>query len=162
MPIDSVPIYTPGEMRYGFAIGKKASQDWQAAGIAIPHNNNQPYWALHFDTFTKEGFWRESLSIGYIPNRGAFDIFPLDDQIPVSATYTTLSEDGDVIEDRYAVNEIMEGNHITIRTLDTLAHKISGVFTVSMEIVDPAAKQNPANPDKVTFSNVVFEVDILD
>ena len=158
-----IPIYEPGSMLFGSASGKKAHLDWNASGLALRNRDGKPIWGILFGTQSSEGFLRESLSLGSIPyGTGTYELAREPKDGFLTSTYGTSQDDGDVGEDNYLLDESASGNTAHITKLDTIEKIIEGVFTASFQIADPSQKVNPNNPDKVTFSEVSFSVQIFE
>ena len=77
----------------------------------------------------------------------------------VRSSYSTIQDDGDVLEDSYAVDESKE-NFLNITKMDTIENKVEGVFTINMMRKTQRDKVNPQNPEEVTFSDVEFSLTI--
>ncbi|HFA48810.1 MAG TPA: hypothetical protein ENJ95_07320 [Bacteroidetes bacterium] len=156
-----IPIYEPGPMTFGWVEAKKNGVEFLASCTAIA--NDQPpleYFAIRFTTETEEGFAREQVTLNdieYNPKTHSFG--PYDERYDsvVGASYSTVTDDGDVLEDVYIWDGSAGDNSITITTVDTLNNIVKGNFTVSFVIKPGREKRNPDNPDKVTFSDAEFE-----
>ncbi len=77
----------------------------------------------------------------------------------VTASYGTLSDDGDVLEDFYTIDERGD-NWATITAIDTIDGEvvISGEYNLHFQFNNSREKMNAANPDHIRFTDGVFEV----
>ena len=159
--LQNIPLYESGEMTFGRASGKKAHLDWIASGIGVKQSDSL-FWAVRLGTVSKEGFLRESLTLGFIPlATGQYSIAQEYKDDFLTSSYNTSQDDGDVGEDYYLLDEYASTNIAQITKVDTIENKIEGIFTATFEIRDVEKKVNPDNPNRVTFSDVSFSVEIL-
>ena len=147
---------------YGCALATKNGKAFEASGMAFFYED-QPteYFAIRYDTFTSEGFWRESvtiseikLEIGTYPIVG--EVVDLNDGF-VGASYTTLTSDGDVLENVYKL-VASEENMIIIESIDTVANITKGRFHLEFTIDESYSSKSPQNPEHVIFSEGSFDV----
>ena len=160
------PIFEAGPKDYGCASAKKNNLSFVASGVALVHDDRpSEYFALFFDTFTPEGFWRERLSVNEIKFKaGEYSVSGSRSDIYdgfVGGRYVTLADDGDVAEDRYILEESKE-NRLIIIKVDIIENIVKGTFHLKFEIDPNREKRNPNNPDKVVFSEGEFEVSFRD
>ena len=157
-----IPIYQPGAMGLGGAEGKKNQWDWKASGFGGELvANGDTFYVLSLATFSEADELRERLVLSYMPTAtGTYSIAANHQNQYVTASYVTLTDGGDITEDFYNLDKTAV-NEITINKIDTLEKIIEGVFTINMQIDDPANKINEINPDDVIFSNVAFSVTII-
>ncbi|HMQ48960.1 MAG TPA: hypothetical protein PKA00_15925 [Saprospiraceae bacterium] len=160
-----IPIFEPGPMTYGWAEAKKGNRDWLAsAGAYWTGIEPNRFVALGIGTETEEGFIRENLIFGGLLFKESY--YPVVSTLENSSNYVArvsygiFDDDGDVLGDYYELDE-SKYNWISITAVDSLNNKISGSFQVSFKIATPGGKNNPRNPDKVTFSDGAFEVEIF-
>ncbi len=158
-----IKIYYPGSMTYGKASAAKEDKDWVASGIALRHDDKpNEFIGITLGTVSEEGFRRESIVFYKIPiARGEYMIkgnSPIYDGF-VSAHYAILADDGDLLEDSYVPSENLN-NHLIITEIDTISNFLRGTFNVTFELVNPDERTNPQNPERITFSNGIFEVQI--
>ena len=159
--LSTIPIYEAGEMLFGSATGKKAHLDWEASGIGLSHTNSNEFWGILLGT-SEDGFSRENLVLGFISaTPGNYRIAREHSPGVITSFYLTLQDDGDVLEDSYLVDESVLSNVARITKIDTVENLIEGIFTATFEIRDPEKKVNPNNPDRLTFSDVSFSVQIF-
>ena len=160
--LPNVPIYEPGEMLFGSASGKKAGHDWQASGIGLRQNDSIDFWTVSLGTVSKEGFSRENITLSFItPTPGLYKIAQEQSDNVLTSRYFTLQDDGDVLEDSYLVDQSSVFNQARITKVDTVNKVLEGIFTASYEIRDPENKINPNNPNRITFSDVSFSVQVI-
>lgn len=158
----STPIYFPGDQQYGWSMAKKNGLDFESSGWAVRHlSMPDVFFGVHFDTFTDWGAWRESIVFGEIVYAtGRYDVVKEDanqqNGIP-DASYHTLSDDGDVGEDNYKLDDSRD-NWVEITAIDTINGEmtVSGIYNLHFLI--EGNKKNPINPDRVSFTEGVFEV----
>ncbi|MEZ4955328.1 MAG: hypothetical protein R2825_17330 [Saprospiraceae bacterium] len=164
-------IYVAGDTTYGYVSGVWTdSVAWEASTILAriqswhsTHPTN--YLNIGFSAYHRvSGYLRHTINLSEIPRDSigtfdiAFDHWDLDDGF-IGATFHTLTDDGDVGEDNYIVNETATDNLLTITEIDTVEQIYRGHFTVSFEINNPQGfKLNPDNPDKFTIRDAVFWV----
>jgi hypothetical protein len=147
------PIHFPGTQEYGWSIASKNGQAFEASGFGLKHTDRP-------DDFLGVEL-RESIYIAELDyDIGTYNVVTQDaDQengIPIGF-YATLSDDGDVTEDVYELDE-RQNNWIEITTIDTIAGEptISGKYNLHFKI--KRAKTNPLNPGHVRFTDGKFEV----
>jgi hypothetical protein len=111
------------------------------------------------------GYWREGLYFANISRKvGRQELLR---RIPNSAidtifsTYTTFSDDGDVVEDRFAVLED-EDNFIDIQHLDMDKMEMTGIFQVTFVRDSNDYITNPGLPDTIRFTEGEFNLKIVD
>ncbi|MEZ4955327.1 MAG: hypothetical protein R2825_17325 [Saprospiraceae bacterium] len=164
-------IYVAGDTTYGYVQGVWLDSFIWEASISIARIQDWhptfpgDYWDMGFSAYHRlSGFTRHSLYLTEIPKNSvgtfkvAFDHFDLDDGF-VGASFHTSTDDGDVGEDNYIVDETATDNLLTITEIDTVEQIYRGHFTVSFEINNPQGfKLNPNNPDKFTIRDAVFWV----
>jgi len=163
-----IPIYQPGPMTYGKATAVKATENWTASAYAILEDWSNGTISLNAETFSDDGFLRESLGFSEIPAEvGKYELGnfrPLDDGIP-GVGYCNIIDDGDVLGDCYVVDLTATDNFVEVTYVDTLERIIRGKFTATFVIDLTGAykeKIDPANPDKVKFWNGMFDVKIIE
>ena len=160
------PLFGPGTGIYagtGDFTAKKNGYEFQGSGRAFePSSANGESFALDFNTYSQEGYLRESMTfIGISFEEGAqliLNDFTVVVDGEISATYATLQSDGDVVEDGYVLDQTME-NWLEIVHLDTVNGVVQGKFDISFVISTRFDKINPLNPDKVRFSDGSFDLE---
>lgn len=161
-----VPIYEPGTMEHGYATALKNGKEFRASALAEKAGEfPDSLFFIHFYTETEYGENREIFSAGlfhYVTGKynvqGTSYTYGSAATL-ISAHYSTSQDDGDVSEDDYFIDSLYD-NHITLISIDTVNAFATGTFDLSFNIKQP--KRNPLNPDKVMFTQGIFEVDILD
>lgn len=158
----AAPIHFPGDQEYGWSTAQKNGLNFEASGLARQHSTRpDDFFGLKFQTYTDWGAKRESFSISemeYII--GTHQVISHDEDqqngIP-RGFYVTLSDDGDVVEDVYELDE-RQSNWLEITAIDTIAGEqtITGKYNLHFKI--KRAKTNPLNPDHVRFTDGAFEV----
>ncbi len=152
-------------MTYGWATAKKSGVDFKGSGTALVHGDRpDEYFGIVVDTYVGiDSFYleRENFIFNEIKyEAGEYTIAGKPNQLYdgfVGSSYFTLSDDGDVLEDVYILDE-SKTNTLTIISVDTAANLVIGTFDVSYKIDPDRGKTNPNNPDKVRFSEGEFEV----
>ncbi|MCC7506866.1 MAG: hypothetical protein IT259_16290 [Saprospiraceae bacterium] len=163
-PGDLFPVYLPGSTDNGEMSAIKSLTDWRASAHAVYHHFGQDYLAVEANTYSNDGYWRESISFSFIPvTEGVFPINrvnQMETNKAVRANYVTLAADGDVLEDYYILDTLAMDNYIQVSRLDTLNQEMEGLFTVSFILEPGFPKLNPLNPDRLKFSYGRFKVKI--
>jgi hypothetical protein len=164
-------IYVAGDTAYGYAQGVwQDSFAWEGS-VTIASIQNwhltapEDYINVIFEAYHRlSGFTRHNMYFSEIPVKttGSFEIskghWDQDDGL-IGASFHTSTDDGDVGEDNYIVDETATDNLLTITEIDTVEQIYRGHFTVSFEINNPQGfKLNPNNPDKFTIRDAVFWV----
>lgn len=156
------PIHFAGDQEYGWSIAIKNGLNFEASGYA-KQDRDRPddFFGLRFLTYTDWGAEREFMSVGELEYKtGRRQVVREDDNlengIPIGS-YSTLSDDGDVLEDFYRIDS-RQDNWIEITVLDTINGEltISGSYSLHFKI--DREKTNPLNPDHIRFLDGVFEV----
>jgi len=163
--------YRPGDTTFGvvYAI-LQDSVFWVASGLALSQawhtTDPEKYFDLQFNTYESEfGFHRENMYLSEISKSTIGNVkisgghFDLDDGF-VGASFHTLTDDGDVCEDSYEVDESVSNNMLIISSIDSINNIYRGSFTVTFKIATIGGKMNPDNPDKITFKDASFWVKI--
>jgi len=163
-PSDLFIVYQPGNTANGEMTAIKSLTDWRASAQAVYHHFGQDYLAIEANTYSTEGYWRESISFSFIPiSEGVFPINRVNQMQTnkaVRANYVTLTADGDALEDFYILDTLAMDNHIQVLRLDTINKEMEGIFTVSFVLEPGFPKLNPLNPDRLKFSYGRFKVKI--
>ena len=179
-PEDTVVLqpfwFVRDEIYFGYA--QAVWQDsflWDASGSAShqDYHTTHPddYLDMRFQTFEPAGvpnlyFKRQKLLLSEIPlsQIGTYIIsggtWDLNDGM-VGARFFTSTDDGDVAEDSYIVDETATDNVLTVTEVDIEEQVYKGTFTVSFEISTEGGKRNPNNPDKLKIKDGEFMVKIF-
>ena len=175
IPEDTIELdpakYIAGDTTYGYVLGVwQDSVEWEgSASIAACQ-----FWHLtHPDDFINIGFDAYHRISGFLRNViylseiqkdsiGSYKIskgqWDQDDGL-VGASFHTATDDGDVGEDNYIVDETATDNLLTITEVDTVNQIYRGHFTVSFEINNPqGGLLNPNNPEKFRIKDAEFWV----
>ncbi|MCF6171281.1 MAG: hypothetical protein L3J66_09920 [Bacteroidales bacterium] len=153
----------PEEDYQGKATGQKNGEYWGAECFSNYASNHEDEFYLKLLTYSQEGYIREDLTIiriplslgDYIINKIAVDSNGL---IPVNnmASYATLIDDGDVLDDYYDVLELDSAtNKLNITSIDFDNLIVKGEFSVSFVLADSLSVS-----DTIRFSNVEFQTQI--
>ncbi|GJM34375.1 MAG: hypothetical protein DHS20C18_33760 [Saprospiraceae bacterium] len=160
-----IQVYFPGSMTYGKVTAMKGNKDWIASGLALRHGDRpDEYIGIYAGTFSEEGFRRERIYFNEVPiAEGEYIVKGLTQYDGfIGTSYSTLADDGDIVEDVYISDDTRSDNRLTITEIDTVINMVKGTFHVTFILPNPAEKINPQNPDRITFSNGEFEVQLID
>ena len=142
----------------------KNGQIWKSNAFAQIDKKRSGVISIPANISNNFGELREVLMLGDIPfELGKYTLLKKilnSDILEIYASYTTLTADGDVVEDRYDVLE-EENNFIEIDTIDLTNMKMSGNFQVTF-VRDPNDHvSNPSLPDTIRFNEGVFILKII-
>ena len=165
------PIYEPGPQTFGWSTSEKNGLSFESSGYAIKSPElGDELFAVHFVTYTDWGAQRELISMGpfeyklerkddVVENITKDDLEQSIKLKQVTASYGTLADDGDVLEDSYVIDERGD-NWATITAIDTIDGEvvIRGAYNLHFKFKNNRDKVNEANPDHVRFTDGVFEV----
>ncbi len=166
-PPDNMPIYgtySPDNTKQGSINACRNGKNWEASGAAYRYAERDSIFQLSGTTYTYDGIPREGWGISEIPLQlGKYTVF----RYPggggfigkITAGFTTVVSDGDVIGDRYSLDESQD-NYVEVTTLDTIANKAVGYFELHFVVQQP--KNYEENSEEVYFKNGTFEVDIVE
>lgn len=143
----------------------KNLQNWETQTIALKDSIGKDSRVSILATLENEfGYLREVLGFTIINIKlGRHELFPYTHPTAndsISTNYTTISDDGDVVEDRFVVLE-NEDNFIDIQHLDMDKMEMTGTFQVTFvrDINDPIT--NPSLPDTIRFTKGEFNLKIV-
>ena len=170
-PAVYVPIHQPGDtVNFGAGYAKKLTADWSAEAFSrVMTFVDTNLVSVSFLTYSKIdlGAQREHLAFAFIPKASIGQAFLLKSMTSttlkpgyVDATYSTWRLDGDVIEDRYNLDETATDNYFKVTKADWAKKRVEGIFTASFKIREP--RVNPLNPKQVKFSGGRFWANIQD
>lgn len=143
----------------------KNGETWEADAMAsIDERHNKDSVTISGYIFNSNSYLRQALSIGCVPLKVAlYNVYRRNytNDIRVSATYTTFSDDGDVVEDRFVVLE-SQNNFIDIKNVDLTNMEMSGTLQItfirdSLDTID-----NPSLADTIFFTDGVFRIKITE
>jgi hypothetical protein len=145
------------------AIALRNSQQWEAYAVARVNKKRSHLVSIPANIYNDMGFWRESLGLAFIHFKtGKYVLYRHllnQDTLRIYASYATISDDGDVVEDRFVVWE-EENNFVEIESIDTVNMIMRGRFQVTF-IRDPRDYvTNPGLPDTMRFTNGFFNLKI--
>jgi len=135
---------------------------WEASAGAI--KKRQDTVIVQILVRNQAGYLRESLIIRNLPIAvGNYVIYKRilnSNQLNTYASYNTISDDGDVIEDMFDVLE-SENNYIEIKKVDLTNMEMSGTLQITFirNALDPI--DNPSLGDTIFFTDGVFRIRIL-
>ena len=150
----------------GQATALKNNQNWK--GSARGGINNQGIGVdIVFSVFNDFGELRQELVFSKIPLiKGDYTLFIIDDGQSSDSisrcNFNTISHDGDVLEDRYDVDESSDERNLTVTSYDETTNILQGTFDVMLKIDTSRIKYNINNPETIHFSMGEFEVKIKD
>ncbi len=122
--------------------------------------NSKPFFILNLTTFySNTDYTREVVAIDDIPVKiGKYevkDINPIPENSSLSAFYSRLMSDGDVLGAFYYLN-INKKNDIEIRTIDTVTNIVTGKLNINFNRKKESA--DSIFPLRVSFTDMYFEV----
>lgn len=145
---------------------QKNGELWTTQAAALIHNiENVQQLSISANVKNEYGELREELFIGNNPfELGKHKLSRRNDLSKIDnsySSYTTFSDDGDVVEDRFIVFD-NEFNYINFTTIDTVNMKLSGSFKVTFirDVNDPI--DNASLPDTIRFIDGEFCIKIMD
>ena len=141
----------------------KNGEIWQTSSVAIIANNKDSA-IIQANVLNSFGYWRESLLLSYVPvKEGLYTIYRRNhiDDIKISAAYTTFSDDGDVVEDRFVVLE-SQNNFIEIKNVDLTNMEMSGTLQITFIRDTLDTIDNPSLADTIFFTEGVFRLKIVE
>ena len=133
------------------------------SGNAIPCQNE--YYFLRSELYNRNAWLREDLNFIKTPLvAGKYKVidfsFVCNETDPVYGSFYTISDDGDVLQDRYDVLE-SEDNYIVIDSYDPKTLEIRGSFQVTF-IIEMRSLNDPSDlADTLRFTNGIFHTKIL-
>ena len=156
-PVSLIPdIYT------GKSSALKNGEDWNALSRTQLSVDTSRF-SIVFDTYSDEGFWRESLGIGGILpiiGKQEFDLYDGNDSSITSSSYGTWIDDGDVGGDYYILDTTSLLNFVEIIKYNSQKSEIEGIFHSSL-ILENEGNQTPGEaPEKLVFSEGLFKVKV--
>ncbi len=155
---DFQPDYSNGQ-----ATALMNGENWIGQGRGT-ENNQGIGFDMYYDVFDNLGQRRERLSFRKVPVAvGIYKLFDTSGQSTDSlagCSYTTVTSDGDVVEDRYRIDEIGEQSTIKVTNYSNSNRLLSGEFSLKLYIDPDRPKSNPSNPDTILFEMGEFEVKI--
>jgi hypothetical protein len=152
------PIYMPGNTATGLAKANVFDKFWVASAWISKDFPLTDNFALYFETFSKEGYLREQISLGVFNNSSSHfevnDTFDsnLKDNV-LASHYTLFQDDGDVICAGYSINNKSD---ILITEVDSVSRRIYGKFNLHYYLIDKA--KNVVIEQKVSFKDGEFIV----
>ena len=156
-----IPIYNACDTSVGKAYALKSTKRWLAGALCRSYKSNgEDSWLVELTTCSSEGYIREFMGFGPIPDNNPVKKYMVRKvssstvKGAVNSSYSTLSQDGDVLEDYYYPDTTDVENFVEIVRWDTLNKQAEGRFHISFNIKEP--RWNPINPHKVTFSSGRF------
>jgi len=165
-PTDQFPVYQSGDLSPGYVEGIRSGQNWLASAAGIQHTDSTNYITVRALTYSEAGFRREKLSINKVPkktgtylvnsNEGVYDGM-------VDVFFRTLTDDGDVGDDRFVFDTTATDNFVEVIEYDSTSNTMKGRFTLSF-ILSPIdiGRDNPNYPDAIRFTDGVFDVQIFE
>lgn len=152
------PDYSQGK-----ATAIRNGESWIAQGRGSI-NNFSIGVDFTFEVFNKAGSLRQGLDFSKIPaSPGTYYLRKISgqsqDSIP-RCLYSTISDDGDVLEDTYLVYEFENESYLTVSNYDMSNRVLKGEFRIKFFIDPQYPKSNPKDPDTLLFEKGQFEVKI--
>ncbi|MFP4025537.1 MAG: DUF6252 family protein [Thiohalospira sp.] len=141
----------------------KNGEIWKASSVAIIDNNKDSV-TIQANVLNSSGYWRESLKLRCVPiKEGLFTVYRriYTNDTKISATYTTFSDDGDVVEDRFVVLE-SQNNYIEIKQVDLTNMEMSGTLQITFVRDSLDTVDNPSLGDTIFFTDGKFRLKIVE
>jgi len=153
---DAIPdIYT------GEVTALKNGETWTAKCYMSSITDST--YILRADTFSEQGFWRETFDIRqFVINFKKQKIVTLNRQNQkglISANYSTIIDDGDVVGDIYELDTTATDNFIQILNYNASKNYIEGIFNVSLNL-SRDDEDGPTPPEKLEFTYGTFRAKI--
>ena len=160
------PIPEPNSF-IGEAIALKNGVPWTGEIIQFQESNTTlGKFVLRIHVYNTQGFLRENFSIKRLEkslNTQEIDILNFSansDIAGISANYTTIIDDGDVVGDDYGLDTLATDNFIQITNVDTAAMEISGIFNVAF-VLERKGNGTPENPPvEIRFTEGKFTTQV--
>ncbi len=156
-PTEYVPIYAPCDTSSGVATANKLTASWKAgASCRSVMVSGEKLWVVEMFTCSEDGSEREHFAIGGMPDSDPVQRYSIKNfasfiiEGAVDPSYSTSSDDGDVLEDIYYIDTTATNDFVQIDVWDTVNKRAEGRFSVSFNIKEP--RRNPINPKKVRFT----------
>lgn len=160
-PPEFVPVYSACDTSLGAAYANKLTEAW-IAGVSCRSVliSGEKYWVVDLMTCSSDGSFREVVSFGGVPDDEPEQTYMIKKYTntlihsAVYPSYSTWSEDGDVLEDIYRVDTTNLGDFFKIDRWDKVNKKAEGHFSVTFNLQEP--RVNPLNPKNVKFTSGRF------
>ncbi len=136
---------------------------WEASAVAFKYGQDTVIIQIHVRN--QAGYLRESLIIRNLPitvgNYVIYKRISNSNQLNTNASFNTISDDGDVIEDMFDVLE-SQNNYIDIKKVDLTNMEMSGTLQITFirNALDPI--DNPSLGDTISFTDGVFRLKIVE
>lgn len=151
---------------WGNSTALKNGANWNSEAIHTYYNvfhlNNIDFF---MEVYNSHGEMREDLYFFNIPisfdEKQIYNVKNNTDNQFIGAAYTTLSHDGDVVEDRFVVLED-ENSFIQLESINSKTNEIKGKFQITLVRDTSDRITNPSLPDTVRFTNGNFHIKIVD
>lgn len=138
-------------------------KSWEASAIAVEQTIKRDSVFIQATVFNTDGYLREIMTLSYLPIKiGRYPVFSRFNAVSsnLKAKYATISDDGDVVEDRFNVFEA-DNNFVEILSVNQQNKEIQGSFQLTF-IRDQSDKiENPSLPDTIRFINGTFRIRIV-
>ena len=152
------PDYTNGRS----AASMNGNLNWIAECFGR-HSSHGLTAGMAFSVLNNQGQKRQALSFLNIPlELGDYRVFKSSANSSTAAGYWTRTSDGDVVEDRYLLQDDALGNYISITDYDDESGILKGKFQIEFFIDPDEPKKNQDNPDVILFEEGDFEVTLED
>jgi len=151
---------------YGSFTALKNGEPWSAEihGASYGesgYNGKTDIFAILVRTYNNDGYLREGLSIQFIPKKIGKGTLIRSCGANCDTAYQggvrTISDDGDVICDKYRVVEnLKDQNFVNIIEFNQETNEFSGTFSATYVIEKGRNCSNPNPPDTIRFTNGKF------
>ncbi|NCP91150.1 MAG: hypothetical protein GW827_13125 [Flavobacteriales bacterium] len=147
----------------GTASALKNGEEWNALAYFDEINTSPSSFILRVDVYNNEGLWRETFDIRRVlANFSIQEITSTDNQNELgllSADYSTILSDGDVLGDIYDLDTTATNNFIQITSYNPSRAEINGIFNVSL-ILTRDSNELGTPPQNLVFTNGEFTVKV--
>lgn len=148
----------------GTASATKNGEEWNSLAYFDEINSSNPsLFILRMDIYNNAGIWRETFDIRRI--QASFEvqeITSIDNQNELgllSADYSTILFDGDVVGDIYGLDTTATNKIIQITSYNSSRAEIKGIFNVSL-ILTRDSNEPGTPPQNLVFTNGEFTVKV--
>lgn len=147
----------------GTATALKNGEAWSSVAYFDEISTSPSSFILRADVYNNAGLWRETFDIRRIqPNLDIQEITSTDNQNDLgllSADYSTLIDDGDVVGDIYGLDTTASNNFIQITSYNSSRAEIEGIFSVTLVLIRDS--NDPGTPPQILeFTNGRFTVKV--
>ncbi|MEQ9467629.1 MAG: hypothetical protein RLN88_09465 [Ekhidna sp.] len=159
---DEDPVSLIPDIYSGTATAIRSGVSWNAiARTQLSVDTTR--FTIILDTYSEEGFWRESLGIGGILpifEKQQFELFDGNNSSITSSRFVTWIDDGDVLSDIYRLDTTVNDSFIQIKKYEPQKAEIQGIFNVSLVLEREGNQTSGEAPEKLVFTEGTFTVKV--